>query len=182
MREYFDQQEFDVRCEWGERGARSIAPESDAVVVIDVLSFCTAVDIAASRGAAVYPYRSRDESARAYAQSIGAVLANSTRGAEGEYSLSPTSLLTVPRGLRLVLPSPNGSAISLTLGNVPIVAGCLRNAEAVASALSRMGKRISVIPAGEKWEDGSLRPAIEEPVRPGVNGGSLCRPLGLTGP
>ena len=46
----FDQADFDVRCEWGLRGLRKIGPVSDVVIVVDILSFSTAVDIAAGRG------------------------------------------------------------------------------------------------------------------------------------
>ena len=43
---YFDQAEYDLRCEWGMQGLLALAPDSDAVVIVDVLSFSTAVDIA----------------------------------------------------------------------------------------------------------------------------------------
>ncbi len=35
----FDQSEFDVRCEWGENGVSQLAPMSDVVIIVDVLSF-----------------------------------------------------------------------------------------------------------------------------------------------
>ncbi len=164
----FDQVGFDVKCEWGLPGIESLAPCSDVIVIVDVLSFSTCVDVAVSRGAIVYPYRWRDETSRSFALSVGGVLAGSRREAQGGYSLSPVSLLSIPTGTRLVLPSPNGSALSTATGQVATCAGCLRNARAVAAAAERMGKQIGVIPAGEKWPDGSLRPAVEDLIGAGA--------------
>jgi 2-phosphosulfolactate phosphatase len=161
----FDQAEFDVRCEWGEQGVAQLAPISDVVVIVDVSSFSTCVEIAVSRGAIVFPYRWHDESARAFAQSLQAELATK-RG--GGYSLSPASLCAIPAGTRLVLPSPNGATLSLATGNVPTLVGCLRNRLAVAQAAPTYGPHIAVIPAGERWDDGSLRPAFEDLVGAGA--------------
>lgn len=158
---FFDQSDFDIRCEWGIEGVEHLAHECDAVIIVDVLSFTTSVDVAVGRGAAVYPYRWRDESAAEYARSLGAALGGSNRS-EG-YSLSPASLLNIPSGTRLVLPSPNGSTLSLATGRVPTFAGCLRNAPAVAEAAQVTGRRILVVPAGERWRDSrTLRPAFED--------------------
>jgi 2-phosphosulfolactate phosphatase len=156
----FDQAEFNIRCEWGEKGIALLAPISDAIIIVDVLSFSTAVDIAASRGALVYPYRWKDETAYLFAKSINAEVAdkNNERG----YSLSPASLLAVSHGIRLVLPSPNGSSLSLAAGSATMITGCLRNCRAVAESAMRKGKNIAVIPVGERWEDGTLRPCLED--------------------
>lgn len=164
----YDQRDFDIRCEWGERGVSVLAPISDVVIIVDVLSFSTSVDIAVSRGALVYPYARNDEAAQAYAASLGAVLAESRRMQTG-YSLSPASLLGIPAETRIVLPSPNGSALSLAARPTPAFTGCLRNARAVAAAASQVGRSIAVIPAGERWKgDGSLRPSFEDLVGAGA--------------
>lgn len=161
MSDIFNQSEYDIRCEWGERGTVELAPISDVVVIVDVLSFTTCVEVAASRGATVYPYRFKDESAHRFAEERGAERAG-PRG-KARYSLSPLSLMELPAGGRIVLPSPNGSTLSLSTGGTPTLAGCLRNAAEVAKAAMRMGRRIAVIPAGERWkEDESLRPAMED--------------------
>ena len=63
-----------------------------------------------------------------------------------------------------MLPSPNGSTICAILaeaGADVVVAG-LRNRRAVAAHLLERGGRVLVVPAGERWPDGSLRPAIED--------------------
>ena len=162
-----NQPNFDIHCEWGESGVIELAPFYDVVIIIDVLSFSTSVAVAVQRGATVYPFPYRDETSEAYARSLGAELAVSRDDASG-YSLSPLSLQNIPAGTRLVLPSPNGATLSLASGNTPTLAGCLRNANAVAAAAQRLGSRIAVIPAGERWKDGSLRPSFEDLIGAGA--------------
>ena len=163
----YDQAEFAVRCEWGAQGVAQLAPISDAVIIVDVLSFTTCVDIAVGRGATVYPYGFHNDSARTHAVAVGALLADHRRSAAG-YTLSPASLLSIPAGTRIVLPSPNGSTLSVSTGATPTLAGCLRNAQAVAAAALAFGERVAVIPAGERWRDGSLRPAWEDWIGAGA--------------
>jgi len=83
----FDQSESDVRCEWGEHGVKTLAPVSDLLVIVDVLSFSTAVEIATSQGATVFPYRWKDETAHAYAASVHAEVADKQN--RNNRSLSP---------------------------------------------------------------------------------------------
>lgn len=167
---YYDQRTFDIRCEWGAEGLSALLPGSRAVVVVDVLSFSTSVDIAVDNGAIVYPYRSKDHTAADYARSRNALLANFTREFEGGgYSLSPSSLVDIPAGTALVLPSPNGSTLSLSTGDTPTFAGSLRNATALAGVLQQYETGISIIPAGERWkEQQTLRPAVEDLVGAGA--------------
>ena len=156
-----------VALEWGPVGARTLAECSDVVVVVDVLSFTTALTIAVERGAKVWPHTG-GESARQLARDIDAVLAGNRSSHEG-LTLSPASLLDVDADTRLVLPSPNGSSISFAAinGEVPVVAGALRNAAAVSRYLVDF-ERVAVVPAGERWSDGSLRPAYEDLVGAGA--------------
>jgi 2-phosphosulfolactate phosphatase len=129
------------------------------VVIVDVLSFSTAVDIAVERGAAVLPYRWRDPSAAAFAALRGALLAGGRSA--GGFSLSPASLRSIEPGTALVLPSPNGATLSASAGE-GVWTGCLRNCRAVAAAVRCAGGPVAVIPAGEQWGDGTLRPAVED--------------------
>lgn len=163
---FASQDAFDVRFEWGERGVVTHARTSDALVIVDVLSFGTAVDVAVARGAEVLPYRWGDESAASFAKERGAILAK--RRGEGGYSLSPPSLAAVPKGTRLVLPSPNGSTLATLASEAPTFAACFRNASAVARAAARLGPRVAVIASGERWHDGSLRPAVEDLLAAGA--------------
>jgi 2-phosphosulfolactate phosphatase len=162
---------YDLRCEWGEQGVAALAPESDAIVIVDVLSFTTAVSVAIDRGAEVIPHRWRDDTAGERAQALGALLAG-PRGSD--FSLSPLSLLDLPKGSTIVLPSPNGSTLSLATGSTPTYAGCLRNARSVARAAAVHGRRVAVVPAGERWPDDSLRPSFEDLV----GAGAVLRELG----
>ena len=165
---FYDQNSFDLRCEWGAEGISVLAPISDAIILVDVLSFSTSVEIAVSRGASVFPFYFKDERAAEFAGQKSAILAGGREVPTG-FSLSPASLLELPDGGKLVLPSPNGATLSLLTGEVPTLAGCLRNARAVAVAARRFGQRVSVIPAGERWQPGgSLRPAIEDLIGAGA--------------
>ena len=69
----------------------------------------------------------------------------------------------------LLLPSPNGSAVATRLleAGVQVVAGCLLNAGAVGGRLRARrcadpALTVLMVPAGERWPDGSLRPAYED--------------------
>jgi 2-phosphosulfolactate phosphatase len=155
---------FGAGFDWGPIGAGVVA--GDIVAVVDVLSFTTAVTVAADRGIDVYPYRWRDETAATYAEQYGANLAVG-RSAAGpnDVSLSPASIRRVTGITKLVLPSPNGSTISRQLSDsgATVVAVSLRNRTAAADWVRRQQPRkVVAIAAGERWSDGSLRPAVED--------------------
>jgi 2-phosphosulfolactate phosphatase len=187
---------YDVRFEWGPTGAAALAPLSMRLVVVDVLSFSTSVTVAAEAGTRVYPCAWRDEPAAEFARSHQAQLAVGRRAvsAARPWSLSPAALRRAPFVPRLVLPSPNGSAICAAAaggagsaggvdtaegmgagtaegvdagtaegaGEATVIAGCLRNAAAVGRFLRGSAGPVTVIAAGERWPDGSLRPALED--------------------
>lgn len=167
-------------CEWGPVGAETLRYGVAVIVVVDVLSFSTAVDVAVGRGASVIPFPWGDQdAARAAADAAGALLAGPRRLGSDEPSLSPGSLAGLACSTTLLLPSPNGSRISLAGGGTRVMAGCLRNAAAVAAWAARLadGRDIAVIPAGERWPDGSLRPAIEDLLGAGAILDALGLPL-----
>ncbi|WP_028643678.1 2-phosphosulfolactate phosphatase [Nocardioides sp. URHA0020] len=153
----------DIGFEWGPTGAAATAERGGVAVVVDVLSFTTTLSVAIDDGVTVYPFGWKDERAEAYAVERDAVLARG-RSRRAGVSLSPASVRAATGVRRLVLPSPNGSAICSALagGGSTVVGASLRNAAAVARWLAGRRTPIVVIAAGERWPDGSLRPAVED--------------------
>ena len=138
-------------------------------VVVDVLSFSTSLSVAADLGIVVLPYPWEAEDAETYAAQHRATLAVRRNLAQpGQASLSPASIRAAGHIERLVLPSPNGSAISYDLAGLAttVVGASLRNAVAVANWIAREhdaeNASIAIVAAGERWPDGSLRPALED--------------------
>src|SRR5829696_3564665 len=181
MHPWHSQDRHVVRLDWGPSAAQALtayavaAGSPTCAVVVDVLSFTTCVSVAVDAGTRVHPYRWKDDSATAFAQERGATLAGprSTSRIGGGVSLSPASIRSARPTRDLVLPSPNGSTISAVLAaaGADVVAASLRNRAAVAAWLaawldssrgSRAQPAIVVVPAGERWSDGSLRPAVED--------------------
>lgn len=165
----FDQHGFDARVEWGPHGLRRLARACEVVVIVDVLSFTTALDVALGRGAIVLPYRFADDRQSEFAARHGALLAVGRRATDADhpFSLSPATLQALPAACRLVLPSPNGSALAFgaaEAGARVVLASCLRNAAAVAAVARAAGGTVGVVPAGERWHGntGPLRPALED--------------------
>lgn len=162
-----DQHDAAYRFDWGLDGLANLAAHCDVIVVVDVLRFTTAVSAAIEAGATIVPHRWSDDARAAItADRLGAVLAG--RREDGGPSLSPTDLLHIGVGTRLVLPSPNGATIALEAERhqVPFVlAGCFRNAAATARrarALAHDGA-IGVIAAGERGgEPDRVRFAVED--------------------
>jgi 2-phosphosulfolactate phosphatase len=160
---------YGVRLEWGEEGVRTLGADCGVLIVVDVLSFSTTVDIATARGAGVLPLPADDERAERAARQAGAVLAG-----DREWTLRPSSVLDIPADVLLGLASPNGGtlcAIASATGCV-VLTGCLRNATAVAKEAARIaaGRAIGVIAAGERWQDvrGPLRPCVADQLGAGA--------------
>lgn len=169
----FDQNGFEVRFEWGGEGAREVGRDARVIVVVDVLRFTTAVEAAVTRGAVIYPYRWRDFSAAQFAKRVGAVLAVRQEEATPErpFSLSPISMDSARSGTRIVVPSPNGAEVSIIASEhgTNVIAGCLRNASAIAAAALAIGPPIAVIAAGERWKTTErLRPCFEDMIGAGA--------------
>ncbi|MCX5328055.1 2-phosphosulfolactate phosphatase [Streptomyces sp. NBC_00140] len=171
-----------IRFEWGSAGVGRLAVKAACLAIVDVLSFTTTVSVAVQQGTRILPFwlpegpttvidrAAAQEAAAVYAQQSGARLAVARRAVtlDSPWSLSPLHLCRAPFVPRLVLPCPNGAAIAATAPpHVQVVATCVRNITAVGSWLTARGygtpeHPVAVIAAGERWPDGSLRPALED--------------------
>ncbi|MDK2407620.1 hypothetical protein QHH11_00605 [Aphanizomenon sp. PH219] len=43
---FYNQSNFEIRCEWGKKGVEQLAIISDVVIIVDILSFSTCIEIA----------------------------------------------------------------------------------------------------------------------------------------
>jgi 2-phosphosulfolactate phosphatase len=178
---------FHLQFEWGLDGLARLGPGAAGVVIVDVLRFTSAVSVAVDRGATVLPYPLADDGAETYAAQHNALLAGAGPDGSGgaRWSLSPVDLARLRPGTRLVLPSPHGSELAYRArGHAPraaVLAGCLRNASAVAHEVAESLARgpVVVVGAGERWgadtcapgdraAASALRPAVEDLVGAGA--------------
>ncbi|NGY61107.1 hypothetical protein G7043_19435 [Lentzea sp. NEAU-D13] len=146
----FSQEGYQLKLEWGPEGVNALR-DCDVLVVVDVLSFTTSVDLVVGNGGQVRPSRWKPSSGK---------------------TLRPASLVDAT-GL-VELPSPNGSNLCFLAAETGahVLAACLRNASAVAARAAELGETIGVIPGGERWgldilnsgprEFGPLRPCVED--------------------
>jgi 2-phosphosulfolactate phosphatase len=177
-----DQHGADVRFDWGAQGLESLLGGGvRTIVIVDVLRFSTAVDVACGRGAAVTPFGGSATEAVVEATRRSAVLAGGTpRGGDTTVpSLSPVSLRNLTPADHIVLPSFDGGLLACRAADagVAVLAGCLRNAAAVAGAITDFPA--GVVAAGERWVDGSLRVAVEDAWGAGAIIRGLSPPDGL---
>jgi 2-phosphosulfolactate phosphatase len=174
----FEQDGYDLRVEWGLDGVHALGPHCAVLVIVDVLVFTTTVDVAVGQGARVLPLPWRDERAAEAAAAAGATLTplglanldgQPTATSGGGWTLRPSSMVgAVPAGTFLGITSANGAHLSAAAADsgAVVLAGCLRNASAVAEAAAELAgdRPIGVIPAGERWKSDAapLRPSVED--------------------
>jgi 2-phosphosulfolactate phosphatase len=168
-RAWFGQRPWRCRLEWGRRAAA--AARGDVLVVVDTLSFSTAVATALSRGITVFPCRPGDK--ERLAEEVGAEAAVRRQDVpdKGRFSLSPATFLAAEPDAKVVLDSPNGAACCLIGRAAPcVVVGSFVNAQAVARFVSERlaegGRAVTVLACGERWltpvEGEDLRFAVED--------------------
>lgn len=175
MSTFFDQSPYEIKVEWGIRGAREAAKREEILIIVDVLSFSSTVIAAMENEAVIYPFPPPiNEKAKKYANQLGAELVVGRAEAikTSKHSLSPNSFTADDRGKSYVLCSLNGAACVEAAKRVPgLLMGSLRNTQAVAEAAlelkKKTGKPITIIACGERCEkvsanENELRPSIED--------------------
>jgi 2-phosphosulfolactate phosphatase len=169
----FQQSGYRCGLEWGRDGVRRAAGRGDIVVVVDVLSFSSAVVTAVHHGGAIIPCAKE-------ADALGIAARNDAEAAvhrdevphHGRFSLSPLTYVSMESGATVVLPSPNGATCSIHAAATPhLFIGSLLNAAAVADAVTTLLQQTTlscaIIACGERWEEVGdegerLRFAIED--------------------
>ena len=162
----------------GARGARG-----DIVVIVDVLSFSTAVGTAVAEGLAVMPCTDTDD-LEALAEAHRAAVGKRRELADGGISLSPLSLTGLLEVERILLRSPNGARCvraARDAGASDVFACALVTKTAVARAVARAAtdlRSVSVVACGERWDGvdldttsepaSGLRVAIEDSLGAGA--------------
>jgi 2-phosphosulfolactate phosphatase len=173
------------RLDWGLDGARRAVERGDITVIVDTLSFSSAVATAVQHGAVVYPSAPGAELDALRIRRHGAEVAVSRRDvpAKGRFSLSPPTYVGIAAGTEVIIASPNGGLCGLHGGRAPhLLVGALNNARATAAAVSALldasGLSVTVVACGERWtppgDDGALRFAIEDYLGAGAILSSLA--------
>ena len=146
MTDPWAQDGFRVRLEWGRRGARVAAERGDILVVVDTLSFSTAVVTAVRHGGLIYPCAWTDDpEALAARLGVEAAVPRQDVPKRGRFSLSPPTFSAIQPGDRVVLASPNGATCSHYGRAVPhLLVGALVNAHAVAQAVTCLLRETSL--------------------------------------
>ena len=148
------------------------AKRKDIIVVVDILSFSSAVATAIEHNGIIHPCPMTTDTV-ALARSIDGEAAVARRDvpARGRFSLSPPTFENIEKGQRVVLASPNGAACaSSAREGSTVFIGSFLNCDAVAGVVSKLLEnsdlRVTVIACGEREKDGTssdcFRPAIED--------------------
>lgn len=159
-----------ARLERGPEGAARGAKRGNVVIIVDTLSFSSAVATAVHHGSIVYPV-APEEDPEAIAREVGAVatVPRTKVTDAGELSLSPVPYQFLPRGTKVAAHSPNGGGCCKAAeGASLILAGCLLNASAVADRARRSRKSVTVVACGEIRPDGTRRQAEEDDLGAGA--------------
>ncbi|WP_342562354.1 2-phosphosulfolactate phosphatase [Paenibacillus sp. FSL R7-0345] len=178
---FFDQSPYDLKLDWGQRGARAAAERGDIVIFVDVLSFSSTVVTAVQHKANIYTHAPPvNDQVKAYAKELGADIIRGRAEAvrAGGHSMSPLTFSSADYDRNFILCTLNGAACTRIAAQAPaLLIGSLLNVSAVADTANKMklelGRAVTVVPCGEKWPDAigaenNLRPGIEDYLGAGL--------------
>lgn len=174
MENVFNQAPFQCRMDWGARGVKEASARGDIIIVVDVLSFSSAITNAVHNGVIIYPFpRTGDINEYGKLAEAEVCILERTRARElGLPSLSATSFNESHKGKKYIVSSINGATCVKAANESNLVfVGCLLNISAVVNVVNQIQKdknlNITVIASGERWnsandEPKELRPSIED--------------------
>lgn len=159
---------FPIACKhhicWGQEGLSYYGAFFKAIVIVDVLSFCTTVDIALSKNCSIIPTKiDNEDQLLLLSQKQKAILAKKRN--ERGVTLSPSSMQFLEPEQIVLLPSPNGSTLVdiATQFERPVFTGCFRNSLVLSEMLNFENFfPVLFVAAGERYPNMTLRPSIED--------------------
>lgn len=169
----YGQSPFASRLQWGLEGAQTAARAGHILVIVDVLVFSTSATAIVAQGCRLLPVGSLGELKEAAGRWNARELAGRAHPTPEGWSHSPASLTHLIPGTPFVYFSANGSrCCRAAVGAAALLVGGLVNARAVAGAAAALqqqtGRPITVVACGERWENDSLRPALEDELGAGA--------------
>jgi len=182
MENIFNQAPYQCRMDWGVKGVEEASNRGDIIIVIDVLSFSSAVTNALHNGVIIYPFP-RTGDINEFGKLVGAevcIMERSRARELGLPSLSTTSFNKTHGGKKYVLSSINGATcVKVASQSSTILIGSLLNVSAVVEVANKIqgetNKNITVIACGERWKNKNnvegpreLRPCIEDYLAAGA--------------
>ena len=167
----FEQDGYDLRVEWGLDGVRALGPHCAVLVIVDVLVFTTTVDIARRPGRAGAAAAVAGRAGGRGGGAAGATLAPSglptrgrparprRRGGAGRCGRRRWWGCRRTRSSRSRRPTAARCAAAAAETGATVLAGCLRNASAVAAAAvgDRRGPADRGRAGGERWQTATRR-------------------------
>ncbi len=129
---------FDIHCCWGFKLEENVISSYDVCIIVDVLSFSTSLDL-------LLQSKEPAKTIVGASQLLGGI--------------SPK---------KLIIPSPVGLPQRLKLYKKPVLAGCLRNARAVARMAFQLGNSVLVIPMGDKISNEEFKTCSEDFIAAGA--------------
>jgi 2-phosphosulfolactate phosphatase len=134
-----------LAIEFGQQGIqRAIERRDNVCIVVDVLSFCTAVATAIGHGGAIIAGGWKSDAPAGFPVAVH-------RESPGRFSLSPLTMMGIEAGETVVLPSPNGSVCTEMAAGIPhVLAGAVVNATAVGRHAASLGGGITIVACGEE--------------------------------